>query len=145
MKRFDGTEIAADELERFRALVDAHAWRFAKTYASFCPHEYTLKREGWNSTDLKWFVEFIWANGFDAVWGNTGSKRYFIDSERGWYYFLFRDDTDENGIASGATTLVNRASLDLWEVVEESDLFGSVYRWKLKKGWKTIMERGIKS
>ena len=112
----------------FREFICRHEWTFAKTYAAFCPHEYTLQRESrWE--DFARFFEFIWENGFDAYYGKN-MQRYFIDTERGWYYFVSHNDVDENGKAQRSATLINRASLKQWELVEEESLFGNTYKWK---------------
>ena len=129
LKRHDGTPIPEDDVRKFRQFVDSHRWIFAKTYAAFCPHEYTLQRES-NWEDFAEFFEFIWNNGFDAFYGKKLMQRYFIDYERGWYYFVSYNDVDENGKAQKTATLINRASLKQWELVEEESLFGTTYRWK---------------
>lgn len=130
MKRFDGTEINEADAKRFRELVDTHRWIFAKTYAAFCPHEYTLRRQWDSDEDYRWFAEFIYRNGFDARYGNTAPKRYFVDDCGGWYYFLFPEDIDEFGKSARCNTLINRGSLSEFELVEETDMFGTEYRWK---------------
>ena len=129
MKRFDGTEIPEADAQRFRKFVRTHRWIFAKTYAAFCPHEYTLQREAeW--PEFAEFFEFIWANGFDAHYGKSLVQRYFIDFEDGWYYFVSHNDVDENGKAQRSATLINRASLKEWELVEEATMWDIQYRWK---------------
>ena len=130
MKRFDGTEIAEQDAARFKVLVDSHRWIFAKTYAAFCPHEYTLTREWKNRADFDWFAKFIRDNGFDAYFGKSGAKRYFIDEDGGWYYFVVPEDFDDNGEVVRGIFGINRGSLGQWELVEESDMFGTQYRWK---------------
>lgn len=130
MKRFDnGAEINEADAKRFHEFVDNHRWIFAKTYAAFCPHEYALRRECRDS-DFRWFVEFIWKNGFWARWGKN-TRKYFVDEERGWYYFLFTEDFDENDSVKSSMTLINRGSLGQWEIVEEQSLFGS--EWICKR------------
>ena len=130
MRRFDGTAIAEQDAARFKALVDSHRWIFAKTYAAFCPHEYTLRKE-WLNSDFSWFAKFIRDNSFLAKFGKSSEdKMYFIDQEGGWYYFVIYADFDENGEVKQNVFGINRASLNQWELVEESDMFGTQYRWK---------------
>lgn len=128
MRRLDGTEIPEEDAKRFRDFVNSHRWVFAKTYAAFCPHEYTLRHEAtWN--DFTWFAKFVWANGFDATFGKSKS-RYFIDQGSGWYYFVFPVDFDEDGNVQRTMTLINRGSLNEFEFVPEETIFGTEYRVK---------------
>ena len=129
MKRFDGTMIPEAEAKKFRECVDKHRWIFAKTYASFCPHEYTLKREYWTSEDFKWFVKFVWDNGFWAKYGKNEAK-YFIDDETGYYYFVSPADMTDTGEAKTELHLINRSSLKEFEFVEENSLFGTEIKVK---------------
>lgn len=129
MKRFDGTVVDEADARRFRSLVKSHRWIFAKTYAAFCPHEYSLRREWKVDEDFEWFAKFVWDNGFFAKYGKNTSK-YFIDEEAGWYYFVFVPDMDESENIKSTMSLINRASLGQWEVVEEANMFGTEWRWK---------------
>lgn len=130
MRRFDGTEIPEADAEAFRKAVNNHRWIFAKTYAAFCPHEYTLRHE-WIWDEFKQFVEFIWHNGFDAYYGKI-KQRYFIDQETGWYYFVGEHHFNENGeaIRDETLNLINRSNLREFEFVSEESLFGTEYRVK---------------
>lgn len=130
MRRLDGTEIPEEDARKFRNLVYSHRWIFAKTYASFCPHEYTLKREGWTDVDFKWFVKFVWDNGFWAKYGKNRCK-YFVDFETGFYYFVSPADMNDNQTdANSIVSLVNRSHLNEFEFVEEQSLFETEYRVK---------------
>lgn len=130
MRRLDGTEIPEEDAQRFRQLVQTHRWIFAKTYAAFCPHEYTLTREWRPRSDFDWFAKFIRDNGFDAYFGKSGAKRYFIDDGAGWYYFVVPEDFDDAGNVVPGIFGINRGSMKQWELIEETDLFGTRYRWK---------------
>ena len=103
----DGAEVA-----HIRKLIREHRWIFAKTYAAFCPHEYTL-RKTWNKdADFEALIRFIRQNGLDAWYGRMNhANRYWFDHEGGYYYFIFPDDTDEEGNPSKNTVLVNRAKV----------------------------------
>ena len=129
MKRFDGTTVPEQDAERFRRLVNGHRWIFAKTYAAFCPHEYTLRKAFRIDENFQWLAKFVWNNGFWAKYGKNTSK-YFIDEEGGYYYFVFAPDVDAAGNIKNSMTLLNRASLKEWELVEEDTMFGTEYRWK---------------
>jgi len=123
MKRLDGTEIRVEDAKRFRKFVNGHMWTFAKTYAAFCPHEYTLRRYA-DPEEFAWFARFIHDNGFRARYGKSEST-YFIDDETGWYYFVSDADFNEDMSLSTVIGLINRANLGQFEFVEESDLFGT--------------------
>ena len=64
-------------------------------------------------------VAFIWRNGLDAWYGKkTHSNRYWFDHEEGYYYFVFPEDTDEEGKATPGSVLINRARIcdfDFWK------------------------------
>ena len=128
MRRLDGTEIPEEDAKRFRDFVNSHRWVFAKTYAAFCPHEYTLRHEAiWE--EFKSFFEFIWKYGFDAYYGKI-KQRYFIDDETGWYYFVSENDVNEAGEAQRTANLINRSHLNEFEFVPEETIFGTEYRVK---------------
>ena len=107
------------ELERVRRIIDEHRWIFAKTYAAFCPHEYTLRKEWENDDDYRFLVNFVWRYGLEAYFGKkTVASRYWFDHENGYYYFIFPEDTDEKGNATDKVILVNRAKIcdfDFWK------------------------------
>ena len=128
MERIDGTQIPQQDVDKFKKFVETHRWIFAKTYAAFCPHEYTLQRDSkWE--DFAEFFEFIWNNGFDAYYGSN-LQRYFIDTDTGWYYFVSGNDVDENGKAKRSANLINRGSLKEFEFTYTDSLFGREYRVK---------------
>lgn len=128
LKRNDGTIIPEADEKKFREFVNNHRWIFAKTYAAFCPHEYSLRRESLRD-DFVWFAKFVWDNGFFARYGKNTNK-YFVDEEGGWYYFVFPVDIDENGDVLDTMTLINRGSLNQWEIVKEETLFGEEFKCK---------------
>ena len=104
---------------RFKRFVKCNYWQFAKTYASFCPHEYTLKK--WDKTgDFEWFCNCVIKNGFVARYGKKKSM-YFVDAEERRYYFVPFEDIGENEEIKPTVILINRASLDDWELVQEGE------------------------
>ena len=111
------------DLERFRRFVKSNYWQFAKTYAAFCPHEYTLRK--WDKTgDFEWFLKFVWDNGFEA-WYGKNMCHYFIDEQTGYYYFVSQFDILEDGSVNPKTGLVNRSHVKEFEFVEEITMFGT--------------------
>lgn len=108
-----------DEVARIRQLIGEHRWIFAKTYASFCPHEYTLRKDWAEDAEYRSLGNFIWSNGAEAYYGRkTVPNRYWFDHESGWYYFVFPDDTDEEGTINNQSILINRARIcdfDFWK------------------------------
>lgn len=133
----------ADEM-RFRAFVDGRKWVFAKTYAAFCPHEYTLKR-GYLDEEFMWFCQFVWDNGFEAVYGKSMAK-YYVDRGTGFYYFVFPEDVGADGIVEKRVDLINRSSLQEFEFVQDGDLLHEFMRVKRKpKDRRGRIENGIVS
>lgn len=116
-------QLNEQDAKRFRRFIKANYWQFAKTYASFCPHEYALKRND-RTGDFKWFCETVIANGFDARFGKNTAK-YFIDYETGYYYFVPYGDIDENGKLMPHAMLINRSHVNEFEFVEEITMFGT--------------------
>ncbi len=113
----------SSEIEYIRRIVNEHEWKFAKTYAAFCPHEYTLRDKWNNRTDYNNLVNFIWRHGVLAQYGKTEPKIYWFDHESGKYYFIFFEDFDENGHATDKATLINRANISDFEFwIDEDDM-----------------------
>ena len=121
MKNLSETVGAPEEVEYIRRIIADHEWRFAKSYAAFCPHEYT-QRAGWsNRQDYANLVRFIWKYGVTAQYGKTEPKIYWFDHENGMYYFIYFEDTDENGNATEKAFLINRARIEDYEFWVEPD------------------------
>lgn len=117
--------VSEQDAKRFRRFVSANYWQFAKTYAAFCPHEYTLKK--WDKTgDFMWFCQFVWDHGFNGRYGKNPAH-YFIDEETGYYYFVPPADTDGNGKVKPEMTLINRSTLKEFEFIPEETMFGTEY------------------
>lgn len=116
--------------EQIREFINRHEWRFAKTYAAFCPHEYTL-REWWNDRrQYNALVHHIWQNGVEAIYGTTEPKRYWFDFMEGRYYFIYPEDTDQFGNATGKAYLINRALIA--DFIFFEDMIGMRCRTKRK-------------
>lgn len=128
LRKHDGTEIPEQDAKRFREFVDTHRWQFARTYAAFCPHEYTLRKFD-KTGDFAWFVKFVWDNGFWATYGKN-KGRYFIDCETGYYYFAVPMDILEDGSVNPETSLINRSHTKEFEFVREDSLFDTIMRVK---------------
>ena len=88
-------------LARFRRLVAAHNWKFAKTM-QWCPHFYTL-RQGFNQDeDFVFMVTFIRKYGKHEKWFNKPRIYLYVDE---WKYWTMGSPVDE-------TILINRARID---------------------------------
>lgn len=130
------TETVGPEVEvnRFREMIKSHVWKFATTYADFCPHEYTVRANGWSHDDMQFFAHHIWLYGMDACYGKQEPKRYWFNHDDGYYYFIFQEDTDAEGNMTPACTLINRAKMVNFEFWVEEDLLGRIVRCKVKPG-----------
>lgn len=121
-------QLTEQEAKRFRRFAKSSYWQFAKTYAAFCPHEYTLRK--WDKTgDFKWFCETVFRCGFEAKFGK-GVGKYFIDHETGYYYFVALSDINEAGELKPEIMLINRSHVNEFEFVEETTLFGTEIKVK---------------
>lgn len=121
-------QLTQEEAQRFRRFVKSNYWQFAKTYAAFCPHEYTLRK--WDKTgDFKWFCETVYRCGIEARFGK-GIGKYFVDYETGYYYFVALSDINESGELKPEITLINRSHVNEFEFVEEATLFGTEVKVK---------------
>ena len=124
------------ELSYVRKIVAEHRWIFAKTYAAFCPHEYTLRKDWENDDEYRKLITFVWRYGVEAYFGKKSEpNRYWFDHKNGYYYFIFPEDTDDEGNATEEAYLVNRAKItdfDFWK-----DEKGGVIRCGRKRGVMT--------
>jgi hypothetical protein len=90
-----------DELDRWRAFIGMSKWIFAKTYAKFAPHEYTLLKQTHSSNTFLEFARFIERHGYKEKFGKREYTYVNID---GWKYWTM-DPTPEQ------TDLINRARI----------------------------------
>ena len=110
------------KIEReFAEFIDRQKWIFARTYASFCPHEYIVKdrlpQEDW--PEFEKFVMFIRNYGWDSIFGKDKKpKQYYSMGE--WYYWTMGDPLEE-------TIILNRAKFD--DYIFEVDDFGDLRCW----------------
>lgn len=82
--------------------IERNTWYFAKTYASFCPHEYVVKNR-LSEEDKDFFEKFaqhIRDNGWNAVYGSMGVNKYYAVGQ--YYYWTMGDPIPE-------TIILNRA------------------------------------
>ena len=100
--------------EALRDFICRHEWTFAKTYASFCPHEYIVMRKlpGEEWPLFPEIARFIRENGFVAEYGSLGPNWYYIVDD---YYYWTMDEEIED------TDLINRAKLSDFEFVKVED------------------------
>ena len=97
--------------DAFRNFILSHTWIFAKTYASFCPHEYVVKGK-LPPEEQKLFEEivlFIREKGFLAIYGKKAPNQYYIIDDN--YYWTMPDSLE-------ATDILNRAKLTDYDFIE---------------------------
>lgn len=114
-------------IEEFDRFVTDNSWRYAKTYAKKCPHEYVV-RDKLSEQDRALFpdiVRFIWDNGFEAYYFRRKGL-YFIHGD---YYYWTMEPTPET------TTILNRACLADYERINN--------RWTWK-GTDSLKDRALK-
>ena len=116
---FGGGTIYLMNHKDFKELMEAQVWRFARTYANKCPHEYIvlsqLDREVREQCIQA--ARFIREAGFLAYYYSRKGF-YFICSD---YYYWTMDDPVES------TTIINRAFLADYCLNERR------WEWKGKK------------
>ena len=98
--------------EEMRTFVNNLDWIFAKTYADVCPHEYIVKNKlnpGYQAR-FEEVVNFIREAGFEASYEGHPGKYYILDEH---YYWTM-------GELIGQTTIINRAKLSDYSLVENS-------------------------
>lgn len=104
-----------DNNNRIRSFVSRYPWTFAKTYATFAPHEYYVKdkldEEG--KAEFAWFVEFIRDYGFNCKFASKEHTYYELD---GYYYWTMGDPIEE-------TIILNRCKVEDYIVKDGSMYF----------------------
>lgn len=95
----------------FQKFIARNRWIFAKTYASFCPHEYVVKDRLAEEEQrvFEQIVTFIRENGFIAIYGRKGPNRYYTVDE--YYYWTMGAPVEE-------TNILNRARLSDYTFTE---------------------------
>lgn len=107
--------------EEFLQFTAGNRWTFARTYASFCPHEYVVK-DRLPENEKKRFEEivaYIREKGFTAVYGRKGPNRYYTAD--GYYYWTMGAPVEE-------TAVLNRARLSDYVFCETEDGLTVKYR-----------------
>lgn len=131
-----------EENERIRQYINANYWKFAKTYAEFCPHEYTLRQYWRDKASYNALVHHIWKYGVDGYYGTkTVPNRYWFDHEGGYYYFIYQEDTDEEGNPTDQAYLINRAKIEDFPFWIEDKGEGKIVRCNYGFGRKVQMQR----
>ena len=97
--------------QEFAQFIERNNWIFAKTYASFCPHEYIVKYRLSEAEQCAFeqIVSFIRENGFVAVYGRKGPNRYYIVEDH--YYWTM-------GTPAKEEIILNRAKLTDYSFTE---------------------------
>jgi hypothetical protein len=109
---------AVDEaLDRARAFIEAAPWTFAKTYARFAPHEYTVRQQcraqrleaGFD--DLAQLIEEA---GFWRSWGGHRWRTIVIDDQAYWLYRVW--------VPVNERTVINRWHADQLDITVDEQL-----------------------
>ncbi len=104
-----------DDNKRIRNFVSRYPWTFAKTYATFAPHEYYVKEklDVQGQEEFIWFVEFIRDYGFECKFAGKTHTYYEID---GHYYWTMGNPIDE-------TFILNRCKVEDYVIRDESMIY----------------------
>ncbi len=105
----------------FQQFIRRNTWIFAKTYASFCPHEYVVKERLAKDDQLifEQIVSFIRKRGYTANYGRKGPNSYYTVDD--YYYWTMGDPVEE-------TNILNRAKLSDYTFCETEN--GVIIRFK---------------
>lgn len=76
--------IAESELTRAREFIRNCVWTFAKTYASFAPHEYIVKEKLNKDKDFEFLVNLIRMRGYPSRFGAREYIYLNIDGFKYW-------------------------------------------------------------
>jgi hypothetical protein len=98
--------------EQMQMFVNDLDWMFAITYANICPHEYIDKNklDSCLQVTFEEIVNFIREVGFEVCYDSHLGKYYILD---GHYYWTM-------GAPIRQTTIINRAKLCDYNLVENS-------------------------
>jgi hypothetical protein len=98
--------------DELRIFVDSLDWKFAKAYADISPHDYIVKSklDPGCQVILEEVVNFIREAGFEARYKGHPGKYYILN---GHYYGTM-------GEPIGQTTIINRAKLIDYSLVESN-------------------------
>ncbi len=85
----------ADFLER-------QQWKFAETYAAFCPHEYIVYHhlDGHDREIYFDVVRFIRDNGCNCIYGRHPMNQYYVVGD--WYYWTMSGPIEEQDVLNRA-------------------------------------------
>lgn len=110
IKRNKPEECRMDRIA-FWDFINRNEWIFAKTYASFCPHEYVVMQRlpGDEWPLFPAIARFIREKGFIAEYGRLGPNWYYIVDD--YYYWTLDKEVED-------TDLINRAKLSDFEFVD---------------------------
>ncbi len=98
----------------FDQFVNAYSWRYAKTYAKKCPHEYYVRQKLPEAGRQQFAeaVQFIRDNGFEAYYFKRKGI-YFIHGDH--YYWEM-----EPHLPPDEVTILNRAALADYDRVDNT-------------------------
>ena len=111
----NGETFLLEENTRIKDFISRYPWTFAKTYATFAPHEYYVKdrldKKG--QEDFVWFVEYIRENGFACMFAGKMHTYYEFN---GHYYWTMGDRIEE-------TIILNRCKVEDYTIKDGSMYF----------------------
>lgn len=114
----------------FREFISSRRWQFAKTYASFCPHEYIM-RQWLSEKESKLFTAIgqgIVKFGWSAIYGSSGDQRFYYPIDGLYYWNMDKPEL---------TNVLNRAKFD--DFIFEENLFGDIHIKSRWRGGKKVL------
>lgn len=92
-----------------RELIARQRWVFAKTFATFAPHEYIVKGKcNARKEEFEAFMDYILEKGIRMFYYKRERKYLFLD---GYFYWICRDSADD------PTAVINRCRPDDYDIV----------------------------
>lgn len=80
-----------EDIQRLIVNLRRADWKFAKTYAAFMPHWYTVGKKWQSIDDFKWTAQAIVTHGrHEQFFKSQPSRRYFYVD--GWRYWIMDPD-----------------------------------------------------
>ncbi len=107
--------------EECQKFIDENSWVYAKTMPD-SPHAYVV-RNAENEDGFVRFAEYIRKNGFEAYYEDMPQKFTYYD-HAGYRYWTMGNPIPE-------TTVINRCSTDLYEIIEEAK--GTTVRCRIRR------------
>lgn len=91
-----------------REFINEQKWTFAKTYATFAPHEYIVRNKVEDKESFDKMFDLIEEHGMRMFYYKTEKKYLYFD---GWFYWGGRDSIDD------PTAIINRCKPSDYDIV----------------------------